>query len=167
MPGVNLTVALPMRQKTFLILAIFGLMVGLYLLGNQNLGKSQESAISLGGMQWITDYDQALRISEEGKPILIYFWRRGCPYCARMETEVFPTVEVSGVISKHFVPVALDIFRREHSRPVAKYGVYATPTFVIIDGGKKEIHIGYMDKGEFLEFLKPFIKNGNQFQSTT
>lgn len=156
-----------MRQKSLLILALIGLTVGLYL-GNQNLGKSQDRVISFGGTQWITDYDQALKISdEEGKPILIYFWRRGCPWCAKMESDVFPTVEVSGAISKHFIPVALDIYRKDNSIPVTKYGVYATPTFVIIDRGKKAINIGYMDKWEFLGFLNPFTKTiETQFQSS-
>ncbi len=127
-------------------------------MGNQN-SESQGGAISFGGIEWNTDYGRALEISEEGdKPILIYFWRRGCPFCARMESEVFPRAQVSRVITTHFVPVALDIHRRGNWEIVDKYGAYATPTFVIIDGGKKEIRVGYMDEGEFLGFLKPFIK---------
>ncbi len=157
MATANLTID-RMHRKTLLILAVVGLMVGLYFLENQNL-ESQGGAISFGGIEWNTDYDLALEISEEGdKPILIYFWRHGCPFCARMESEVFPRTEVSRVITTRFVPVALDIHRRGNWKIVDKYGVYATPTFVIIDGGEKEIRIGYMDEGEFLEFLRPFTK---------
>ncbi len=157
-----------MRQKSLLILALVGLTVGLYL-GNQNPGKSEDRMISFGGIQWIADYDQALKISEEkSKPVLIYFWRRGCTWCAKMESEVFPTHEVSETISKHFVAVALDINNRKNFETMNKYGVYATPTFVIVDGEKKAINIGYMDIGEFLEFLNPHVKNREiQFQSGT
>ncbi len=157
-----------MRQKTLLILAAVGLMTGLYL-GSQNFGESQGRMIFLGEIKWITDYDQALKISEEkSKPVLIYFWRHGCPYCAKMETEVFPTVEASEAISKHFVPVALNIYQKESSDTVAKYNAYATPTFVIIGRGGKTIHIGYMDKREFLEFLNPYIKTREtELQSST
>jgi len=69
-------------------------------------GRDADVGVSL----WLDDYDTAMNVGKrEGKDLLINFtgsdW---CPWCKKLDAEVFAKPEFSAAASKHFVFVTLD-----------------------------------------------------------
>lgn len=132
-------------------------------------GAIPESAVGAPAITWLSGYDAGLKQARvENKPMLLYFHATWCVFCKKMDTEVFPTVEVSQIVAQHFVPVKVDIDQRENATFIAKFMVRGTPTFVIVNGQEEVLagkggkpsgyFIGAMDKQEFLEFLNAFVE---------
>ena len=111
---------------------------------------------SLAGIDWVTSYDEGLRIAEgENKPMLLYFWAVWCGFCKKMDKEVLLASDISRAIEEKFVPVILDVDLKDNSKLLAKYRVAGTPTFVIATEQEEILDwvVGYRNKKEFLDFL--------------
>lgn len=108
---------------------------------------------------WTTNYQQALQQSQAShKPILLFFtgsdW---CPYCIKLDREVFETAEFSQLAGDKFIFVLLDQPRNgsrsaEQNASVSqlqqKYGITGLPTVVLIDGSERVIgQLGYKAGG--------------------
>ena len=94
---------------------------------------------------WNDDFETAQKLAaRDAKPMLVLFtgsdW---CPWCVRLEQEVFAKAEFATVIPKEMVPVFLDFPRDEglvtpvqRSRNEAlarKYGIRGFPTVLLVD----------------------------------
>lgn len=110
-------------------------------------------------ISWTTNYQQALQQSRASdKPILLFFtgsdW---CPYCVKLDREVFETAEFSRLAGDRFIFVMLDQPRRqtqsaEYSASVnqlqQKYGITGLPTVILIDSSERVIgQLGYKAGG--------------------
>ncbi|MCH8922621.1 MAG: thioredoxin fold domain-containing protein [Planctomycetes bacterium] len=67
---------------------------------------------------------------ETGRPMLLHFWKHGCPPCERMERSVFPHPDVDHVIRAGYVPVKINA--TESPNLARRYNVRFLPTDVIV-----------------------------------
>ncbi len=59
-------------------------------------------------LNWV-GMERALQLaSEQDKFILIYVYVEWCPYCQRMQSEVYPAEEVGERVTKYFIPVRIN-----------------------------------------------------------
>ncbi len=86
------------------------------------------------------DLDEA---NAEGKRMIILFEQRGCIYCTKMHTEVFPEPEIAAMIRQNFFVVQMNLFGDEEvtdfdgtslsEKDMARrWGVFFTPTMLFM-----------------------------------
>jgi thioredoxin-related protein len=130
-------------------------------------------AAAAHALEWTDDYASALaRAKKEHRLLLLNFtgsdW---CPWCKRIDAEVFATKKFEDFAAEKLVLVKVD-FPREHelSKAVAdqngalqkKYGVEGFPTIIVLNASEKVVFTqeGYREGGPeaFLDqFPKPSI----------
>jgi thioredoxin-related protein len=116
-------------------------------------------------LDWMTDLGKAqAKAKEENRLVLMDFtgsdW---CPYCIKLQKEVFSTPEFTAYAKKNLVPVEID-FPTHKSQPPelkktnkalkAKYQIRGYPTVIVLNSQGKKIGelVGYDEGGP-----KPFI----------
>jgi thioredoxin-related protein len=88
-----------MNKLLYIVLAIFMLACERPMQAQDNTGDN---------LDW-QEMEAALELaSEQEKLILIDVFAQWCPYCQRMQSEVYPSGEVEEVITKYFIPVRID-----------------------------------------------------------
>jgi protein disulfide-isomerase len=120
-------------------------------------------------LTWQTDFAQASQqAAQEHKYILLDFtgsdW---CPWCIKMDKEVFNQSQFSDFARKNLVLVKLDFPRKAAQSPTEKsqnedlakkFGIEGFPTYVLLDSSGKEVRrqVGYLQGGAiaFLDWLK-------------
>lgn len=122
---------------------------------------------------WTTDCNAALaQAKAEHKMALLDFtgsdW---CPWCMRLDREVFAQPEFKQFAAGHLVLVDLDFPRltpqpadlqRRNEQLREKYGVRAFPTVIVLDGdGRKIGELGYEPGGPGV-FLADLAKLGKE-----
>jgi protein disulfide-isomerase len=128
------------------------------------LGTTQPTLADEGS--WKTNFTEAKTdAASQKKAVLLNFtgsdW---CPWCVRMDKEVFSQKQFSDFASKNLVLVKLD-FPRSKQLPAAEtsqnqqlakqYQIEGFPTYVLLDSSGKELkrQVGYLPGGAS-EFLK-------------
>lgn len=107
-------------------------------------------------LTWLTDLDQAkARAAAEKKHVLLNFtgsdW---CPFCVKLQKEVFSKPEFAEYAQKHLVLVEIDFPRKKDQPPELKkankklqdqYKVTGFPTLVLLDSQGKQVgkKVGY------------------------
>lgn len=127
------------------------------------------TALSAVGVNWKTDYNQALQESQQtGKPVLLFFtgsdW---CGWCKRLDKEVFQTPEFVGAMGDKLIFVELDFpmsgkASQQHQQLRDKHGIKGYPTVILIDGQEKVLgRTGYQAGGgkSYATHLQSFLKN--------
>jgi protein disulfide-isomerase len=166
----------------FTQVALFGISIVL-LVGGCSLrnmlsgpsGANDEIPLKADTALWL-DYDQALRSSREtGKPVLLFFtgsdW---CPWCQRLNDEVFETDEFRDWAATNISLVEVD-FPQEKKLPGDRRIINETlkktydsrikgfPTALFIDGNGTVLgRLGYEGGGP-----KPWIKKASQVISAS
>jgi protein disulfide-isomerase len=113
-----------------------------------------------GGPVWQTDFAAAKSAAtQQNKYILLDFtgsdW---CPYCIKMDKEVFAKPAFSTFADQKLVLVKLDFPRRanqssaeksQNQELAKKYGIEGFPTYVLLDPSGKELRrqVGYLEGG--------------------
>jgi thioredoxin-related protein len=113
-----------------------------------------------GDPVWQTDYAAAKSAAtQQNKYILLDFtgsdW---CPYCIKMDKEVFAKPAFSTFADQKLVLVKLDFPRRtnqsateksQNQELAKKYGIEGFPTYVLLDPSGKELRrqVGYLEGG--------------------
>lgn len=119
------------------------------------------AALLAGSLQaaeltWLTDLDQAkARAAAEKKYVLLNFtgsdW---CPFCVKLQKEVFSKPEFAEYAQKHLVLVEIDFPRKKEQPPELKkankklqdqHKVTGFPTLVLLDSQGKQVgkKVGY------------------------
>lgn len=119
-------------------------------------------------LTWQTDFSQASQqAAQEHKYILLDFtgsdW---CPWCIKMDKEVFNQSQFSDFALKNLILVKVDFPRKAAQSPAEKsqnaelakkYGIEGFPTYVLLDPSGKEVRrqVGYLQGGAnaFIDWL--------------
>ncbi len=116
---------------------------------------SDQNYTYLGNLKWYKTYDEGSRVAkEQNKPMLVYFWTVWCPYCEKMQTEVFPQEEINKILREDFVLIAVDMdVNKEDTR---RFNVqYPPQELFLTPEGKIVTRIpGYISAEEFLPVVK-------------
>lgn len=122
-------------------------------------GDSSSMMTSMGGVQWETNFQRALKTAQEqNKPILILFtgsdW---CTWCIRLENEVFSMPAFAERMRDKFVYVKLDFphstklppdVAAQNNSLKTKYGVQGFPSVIVLNSrGEKIGSLGYQAGG--------------------
>lgn len=110
-----------------------------------------------------SEHDGALQSAKkDGKPIMLYFFSKYCPYCTLMEQNTLADKEISKILAGFHV-VKIDV---QGNRALARrYSVNVFPTFWFLEASGKRIveTPGYMEKPVFKKVLE-YIK-GNHYKT--
>jgi len=107
---------------------------------------------------WGDNHDVAMAsAAATGRKVLIAFTMQGCVPCRRMERSVLGEAPVVEALTG-FIPIHLDAYA--HSKLADRYGVMASPTYVIVDakGSVSRMITGYVPVEEFVAFLSDASK---------
>jgi len=118
-------------------------------------------------------FKDSAKIAPNGKYMIIIFESPECPYCMKMENDIFNTKDLKDELKNEFDTYTLDatknrLHKLEHEGSLMDvdtktlidiYGVTSTPTLIFADKKGKSIFVvpGYMPKEQFLVTLK-FVK---------
>ena len=129
---------------------------------------SAATSLRAAELSWQTDFAQASQqAAQEHKYLLLDFtgsdW---CPWCIKMDKEVFNQSQFSDFALKNLVLVKLDFPRKAAQSPAEKsqneglakkYGIEGFPTYVLLDPSGKEVRrqVGYLQGGAtaFIDWL--------------
>ena len=118
------------------------------------------SALFAGEINWLHSYQQGTQVAkEQNRPLLLFFYRPGCPACEYMEENVFTDKSIYSYINTNFVPVSLDISKNDAPKSLKAFG---TPTFQFVnDEGTKvrETLVGGKTGSFYLNILKEAVNN--------
>jgi thioredoxin-related protein len=117
-------------------------------------------------LNWKTDFTQAKVVAAESKRFILLDFTGSdwCPWCIRMDKEVFGRPAFADFAAKHLVLVKLD-FPRSKPQPAAekvqneqlaqKFGIQGYPTYVLLDSTGNEVRRqeGYLPGGP-VEFIR-------------
>lgn len=86
--------------RKIIVLCLITIWVGLQPVLSQNPPEDN--------LNWVV-MERALQLaSEQDKFILIDVYVEWCPYCQRMQSEVYPAEEVGEKVEKYFIPVRIN-----------------------------------------------------------
>jgi protein disulfide-isomerase len=124
------------------------------------LALSPVASVFGESLAWQTDYAAAQSAAaQQNKYILLDFtgsdW---CPYCIKMDKEVFAKPAFSTFAGQKLVLVKLDFPRKANQSPAEKsqnqelakkYSIEGFPTYVLLDPSGKEVRrqVGYLEGG--------------------
>ena len=119
-------------------------------------------------LNWKTDFAQARAAAADSKRFMLLDFTGSdwCPWCIRMDKEVFERPAFADFAAKHLVLVKLD-FPRSKPQPAVeklqneqlaqKFGIQGYPTYVLLDSTGNEVRRqeGYLPGGpaEFIRWL--------------
>jgi len=134
-------------MKSRIFKMMLSIILGTVLIANANLA-------SAASIPWQSYSNNAFtKAKAQNKRVLVYVGSASCHWCAKMNSETFHSPTIIKIISKKFIPVAVDMV----SDPSIsyKYGVRGTPTFIILDSSNEEISrlVGYQTTSEFQSYL--------------
>jgi thioredoxin-related protein len=105
--------------------------------------------------------EQLQYAKEQNKYIIIEASHQRCPYCDRMNNDVFSDDDVREVLKEHFVFIKIDITHGNTALPDGVKNLFkgGTPTFFILDSTStvEDTIVGSMSKDEFLGLLEMYM----------
>lgn len=155
-------------QKIFLLL--YALIASCSLLAEGHATASR--------LNWTTNYEEALAQSNAtSKPILLLFTASDyCPWCVKLDSEVFQTTEFANAAADKFIFVMLDLpsngkipanIMAQNQRLKKQYLVKGFPTVILINGkGQKIGETGYKKGGgkQYAEHLFKLVGDFSNYQ---
>ncbi|WP_163713278.1 prolyl oligopeptidase family serine peptidase [Mangrovibacterium lignilyticum] len=115
-------------------------------------------------------FDEALKIAEsQDKIIFIDCYIDGCKPCKMMAENVFKEDTVADFVNSKFVSLTLNMFKSEGSELRKRYGTFAYPTYLFIDGSGKLLNkfVGGMAADKFIARAQECFDPNNRFLSST
>ena len=129
---------------------------------------SAAASLQAAELTWQTDFAAASKqAAQEHKYILLDFtgsdW---CPWCIKMDKEVFDQSQFSDFAVKNLILVKVDFPRKTAQSPAEKsqneelakkYAIEGFPTYILLDSSGKEVRrqVGYLQGGAtaFIDWL--------------
>jgi thioredoxin-related protein len=121
---------------------------------------------------WSDDYDKSLAKAKEDKKLVLLDFTGSdwCPWCIRLDKEIFSTSEFKDYAKENLVLVELDFpqgktlprsVTKQNEKLRDEYKIEGYPTVIVLDSeGKKVGQLGYMEGGPapFIEALNKLKK---------
>ena len=141
---------LPRRQLIVCVLAAAGLMP---------LAAAQHGPPPYQRHTFATGTELA---QAENKPMLLVFGRSNCGYCRKFEANVLIKDEMAGLLSR-VILVKIDMDGEEDGHLVREYGIYNSPTMILMSTDIEEIDriVGYQSLQSFSETLADYLAGRN------
>jgi protein disulfide-isomerase len=129
---------------------------------------SAATSLQAAELTWQTDFAEASKqAAQEHKYILLDFtgsdW---CPWCIKMDKEVFNQSQFSDFAAKNLILVKVDFPRKtaqssaeksQNEELAKKYAIEGFPTYILLDSSGKEVRrqVGYLQGGatSFIDWL--------------
>lgn len=129
-----------------------------FIQANKDTATSQEVKTTVDAnrkAKWLTKMDKAQKESTEtGLPILVLFTGTSwCPYCIKLEKEVFSEKEFKTFADQNLVLLKLDFGpggatrSRDDKKLQTDFGVSGFPTYFLTDAAGKKLSKGGYNKG--------------------
>ncbi|TNE69276.1 DUF255 domain-containing protein [bacterium] len=128
-------------------------------------GNAQIKAFSEPSFKWLP-LDQAVgQARVQQKMVLVLFKTKDCPFCKKMELEVFSKPEFQKEINKYFIPAVVDLESNDQylykgdvisvKGLATTFRVSGTPTLVFLntDGDLVAFQPGYIKPDTFHELI--------------
>ena len=131
-----------MRILTILFLSILP-----FLSFSQRASKSEIS--------WISLENAKLEAKKNNKKILVYFYKKDCPYCDKMQKETLSDRSVVNIINNNFLAVKIDSRTKDTI-------YYENKAY----SNQQPVEHGYTFRHDFYAEIATFTQN-NTSQSTT
>lgn len=111
----------------------------------------------------LPEYERALQSArKDGKPVMLFFSSKYCPYCTLMEQGTLADKEILGILAGFHV---VKIDGERNAGLARRYSVGMYPSFWFLEGsGKKIVEVpGYVEKARFKRILE-YVK-GNHYKT--
>ncbi len=130
------------------------------------MAVAQDASVPAEGLDWYS-FEEAVDVAKKkNKKILVDVYAVWCPWCGRLQREVYTDDAVRSYIEENFVLTRLDAENREDSIQFRDYtltpadlstglGAQGFPTTVFLDADSEYITRlpGFLEAGEFLHVL--------------
>lgn len=127
----------------------------------------QDASVAAEGVEW-KDFEEAVALAKTSdKKIVVDIYAPWCPWCRKLQTNVYADAEVQAYLSKHFIATRLDgddsdatyqfkEYSLKASELAAGLGAEGYPTTVFLAGNSDYITRlpGFVDAAEFLQILQ-------------
>lgn len=106
-------------------------------------------------MGYETSYELALqKAKKENKDLMLFMITNYCPWCGKMEKRVLAKADVDEALKAKFIPLILN---KEEKNFPNRFDIPGSPVLYLIKAETQEVYekrLGYMNKKEFLNFIK-------------
>jgi thioredoxin-related protein len=143
------------HRKAILIAFLTVMLLFVYYAINAAPLITDEDYTYLGDLRWYKTYENGSAVAKElNKPMFLYFWTIWCPYCEKMQTEVFPQPEINKLLRENFVLIAIDM--DVNRKDTQRFGVQYPPheLFLTPEGEVITRIPGYVPAEKFLPVLE-------------
>jgi thioredoxin-related protein len=158
------------------LLFVFALPAGAVELGDDGLHKPDWLHTTFKDMT-----EDLAEANAQGKRLVITYEQRGCIYCTKMHTEVFPIPEIDALLHEKFFVVQMNLFGDEEvtdfdgtvmteKQMANRWGVFFTPTILFMPESVPEsghaargavaVMAGAYSKGMTLDLLNWVLAKG-------
>jgi protein disulfide-isomerase len=112
-----------------------------------------------GELNWLTDFEKAQEEARVGDKLLLINFTGSdwCPWCLRLQREVFSKPEFASYAKDHLVLLMADFprakavsreVRRQNSQLAQRFRVEGFPTIVVLNGKGRQVgELGYVPGG--------------------
>jgi|GEM_PF-5362926 len=119
-----------------------------------------------GKVKWIDSYDRALKeAADEDQLMLIQIITDTCPYCTKMEREIFHTDEMAKICEQVKCVIVNGSKDNKAVELARKFNVKGVPTTLLLTEEEEFVSIvrGYLPLQKFVYAVNSVIKKANKF----
>jgi thioredoxin-related protein len=141
-------------------------------------GKSrQETTTSNYGVKWY-DYNEGMQQAfQQGKHVLLYFWRPGCSWCNKMESTNYSDSSIASLVNNMFIAIKINGWSKDKFATASgelsgaelsdqfQLTGYPAVWFLESDGSKINVLPGYAPPDDFKLLLKYVGENHYKSQN--
>lgn len=136
------------------------------LLALVGTARAQDASVAAEGVEWKPFMEAVSLAGQENKKVIVDIYAAWCPWCRRLQREVYTDAAVQERLSEDFIATRLDGENQEDSLQFREYtltpselalgfGMQGYPTTVFLDSEGQYITRlpGFVDAGEFTKIL--------------
>jgi len=152
-------------------------MLSVAILG-YSCGKTRHEKVSANDSVKWAEYNEGMQqAAQQGKHVLIYFWRPGCSWCTKMESTNYTDTSIANLVNSMFVPIKINGWSKDKFATASGElsGVdlserfqltgYPAVWFLESDGSKINVLPGYAPPDDFKLLLKYVGENHYKSQN--